>query len=574
VCNFESLDHPKDVNKLKPILSQSTFRQRAHSQGFSLPTATGFGLIILIVGQTMILRSFNDRVATLGQVASNEAVAAAEVGLTRYQAFLNRNRELAFLNACVPAVVTDTTTIIPPATNTNDVNTGSNDIGSVNNPGGVNNPSECGSNTWRNAETALAEKVCPNSSPSVRTQRLQMLAATDTAAWQDIDPNDPRKGQFRLISYTVTDQKGLLTVEGRIPKDGTSSTARDIAAARLQVTIPLTPSSSGQPSLYPGVWLQTLPTSSNNYFNSSANVGSSNPTDAPAIALDVRANVFINDCGVDLRAVRTNPNNAPSTYAVIQTDMPMPALPPVPRVSSTVGDSAANASPSPSVNYLQANFDGITSNEPTPTTSQQAYGLGTINANLTLPRSGDVGRVEEGASPVQVYRYVVDDINLSSRNRLTINSSPREVEVDNRVQTLPVRVELYVQGDLVTGSRIRHDCNSSSNIPCEPTNFRIYAYQYSTNPPESSEYPSFCLTGSRPLKAMIFAPGYRVGTSGSAKLEGTLWARSWATDCDANSDQIMLSQSGNWGNQRVTLPPKLGVIQQWQRQQVSQEGSP
>jgi hypothetical protein len=500
---------------LRPSLSPTVFlgKQALGEQGFSLPAALGFGLIILIVGQTLILRSYSDRVASLGQVAGNAAVGAAEIGLTRYQAFLNRNRELAFMNACVP-----TETISPT--------------------------SLCGANTWRNAETSpdLAGKVCPTSPLAVRTQRLQALAAQDTAAWQDVDPNDLSQGQFRLISYSVDDASsnptGKLTVEGRIPAGGTANTA----AARLQITIPLTRSQMGQPEIYPGVWLQTLDTRP-----SLGNPGSPTPTPEPV--MDVRANVFVSDCGVDLRTIKANPSSGAPTHVVMQTDTPMPALPPLPTISAN-----PSANPSPQGGGTTAPQDN----------SLKAYGLGDISRALTLPRPTDTGIVETGT---QVYRYVADNLHLSSSERLTINTTPKQVQS----QTLPVRVELYLRGDLRADSKVDHDCDPANGVACEPTNFRLYAYQFATQPPPDGVYPSYCITGSnRTLKAMIFAPGYRIGTRGSAKLQGSLWANTWDTDnCRATAGKITLSQSGSWGNQQVMLPPRLGAVSQWQRQQVT-----
>jgi hypothetical protein len=494
-------------------VSRGKLNRQNCSQGFSMPVAMGTGLIMLIVGQTLMVRSYNDRVASLGQVAGNGAVGVAEIGLTRYQAFLNRNRELALMNACAPA--TSSSTCLP--------------------------------DTWRNAVTStkLAGKVCPTSS-SGRTQRLQAMAAQDTAVWQDIDSADPRQGQFRLVSYTVNDPSnptaGNLVVEGRIGQVGSGATAvadGDTAAARLQVTIPL------QPPTYPGVWLTTY----------SSPPGTSSP---PPIALDVRGNVFVSDCGVDLSTIRVNPSNS-QTHMVMQTDMPMPSLPPLPVVMPNPGQTPApNASPSPS-------SDNNTRN------SLTAYGLGTINADLNLPRPGDVPVVEN--SSTQVFRYLVDKIDLSGTSTnvsLDVDTTARELNGGYQA----VRIELYLKGNLVTGSRIHHVCNTPGNTTCEPTNFRIYAYKYAIEAPENGVYPSFCVQSNHSLNALIFAPGYQIGTSGSARLTGTLWARSWDLNCRATPGEIMLSQSGGWGNQQVSLPPQLGAIQQWQRQQVSQEVSP
>jgi hypothetical protein len=508
------------------------------SQGFSMPVAMGTGLIMLIVGQTLIVRSYNDRVASLGQVAGNGAVGVAEIGLTRYQAFLNRNRELAFLDACVPASSTST----------------------------------CSRDTWRNAVTStkLANKVCPASSPELRTQRLQAMAAQDTAAWQDIDSTNPRQGQFRLVSYTVNDPShptaGNLVVEGRLGQEGSGATAvadGDTAAARLQVTIPLTGGRLGQPATYPGIWLTTLNTSTTSPSTFSS--GTTSVSSPSPIALDVRANVFVSDCGANLSAIRVDPSTQ-QNHMVMQTDMPMPSLPPLPVAMPNPGQTPApNTSPSPS------NDNSNSSDRP------RAYELGTISTGLSLPRPEDVPVMEDSSTPngapTQVFRYLVDKIDLtkvSDNVSLGADTTPRELYG----RYYPVRVELYLRGDLVNDSRIHNVCNTprdtTDNMICEPTNFRIYAYKYATEAPENGVYPSFCFPSNHSLNALIFAPGYQIGTRGSARLKGTLWARSWDLSCGATAGQIMLSQSGGWGNQKVTLPPQLGAIQQWQRQESSQ----
>jgi hypothetical protein len=514
--------------KIVGKVNRGQLNRKKCNQGFSMPVAMGTGLIMLIVGQTLMVRSYNDRVASLGQVAGNGAVGVAEIGLTRYQAFLNRNRELAFLDACVPASST----------------------------------SICLPDTWRNAVTSpkLAGKVCPTS-PSARTQRLQAMAAEDVAGWQDIDSTDPRQGQFRLVSYTVTidnsdpkKPKGNLVVEGRIGQDGSGATAvadGDTAAARLQVTIPLTGERLDQPQTYPypGVWLTTIDTSN---LTSSTTAVNNSP---PPIVLDVRANVFVSDCGVNLSTIRVDPDTR-QDHMVMQTDMPMPSLPPLPGVMPNPGQTPApSASPSPGDNNSNS------SDRP------RAYELGTINTDLNLPRPGDVPVVENGST--QVFHYLVDKIDLTTAANASLDVDTTAREISGGYQ--PVRIELYLKGDLVTGSRIHNICNTPGNTTCEPTNFRIYAYKYATEPPkDGGVYPSFCLQSNHSLNALIFAPGYQIGTSGSARLTGTLWARSWDLSCRSTPGQIMLSQSGGWGNQKVTLPPKLDAIERWQRQESSQ----
>ncbi|WP_277867450.1 hypothetical protein [Candidatus Synechococcus calcipolaris] len=64
-------------------------------QGFTLPLVVGMGLVMMLIGVTMMLRSQTQTTTASAQRASEQSVAIAEVGLTRIQDFFTRNR--AFL---------------------------------------------------------------------------------------------------------------------------------------------------------------------------------------------------------------------------------------------------------------------------------------------------------------------------------------------------------------------------------------------------------------------------------------------------------------------------------------------
>lgn len=63
-----------------------------HDQGFALPLAVGMGLIMILVGMTMIARSQNDQITASAQKATASGLGVSEAGVTHVQSFLNKYR--------------------------------------------------------------------------------------------------------------------------------------------------------------------------------------------------------------------------------------------------------------------------------------------------------------------------------------------------------------------------------------------------------------------------------------------------------------------------------------------------
>lgn len=70
-------------------------RNRSTEQGFAIPIAVGLGLIMILLGVTMVVRSQGDQVTASAQKATADSLAIAETGVTRVQAFLNKNSGFA-----------------------------------------------------------------------------------------------------------------------------------------------------------------------------------------------------------------------------------------------------------------------------------------------------------------------------------------------------------------------------------------------------------------------------------------------------------------------------------------------
>jgi hypothetical protein len=389
----------------------------------------------------------------------------------------------------------------------------------------------------------------------VKNQVLQAIADQDTSAWQAVDSNNLSQGQFRLVSYQVdsAQREGTLTVEGRIPQGrSTDTTSSRMGKARLQVVIPINPNPIGRPAVYPGLWLKTLDAQT---LVPGANLVS---TPQSGTRLAVQGNVFVNDCGVDLATISPNPPQTVASYAAVQTNLAMPSLPVLPTINVPVNSSTGSSTTT------------VAASAPTGASSPQAtalpivYSLGTVTRSLTLPRPTDLSSPN---GTTEVYRYVIDAINLSQRSKLKIDASARRNLLNTSVQ-----VELYVKGMLGSTGKLEHVCLDAEG--CQPTDLKIFAYQYADVPPTNGQYPGFCVGSNQAFKGFLFAPGYQVGLATGAKLEGILWAHAWNFNCTSSPDTTTFVQSGNWGNRQMPLPPQLAAIQRWQRQFAGEETLP
>ena len=68
---------------------------RTSEQGFALPVAIGLGLIMLLIGATMIVRSQGDQVTASAQKATASSFDTTETGITRIQLLLSKYGFLA-----------------------------------------------------------------------------------------------------------------------------------------------------------------------------------------------------------------------------------------------------------------------------------------------------------------------------------------------------------------------------------------------------------------------------------------------------------------------------------------------
>lgn len=178
--------------------------------GFALPTAIGIGLIMILLGATMIVRSQGDQVNASAQKATTQSLGIAEAGITYVQAFLNQNR--GFANQSYP---------------------------------------------WT---TYLHELANPCNSGTLYDEASQFNN------WITVGTGTDR---FKVVSYalTPTATEGILVVEGQARESNNVKSTN-----RLQVKVPL--DRSRRPSFSPpGAWAQNFGLGNNRITGSVIDAG-------------------------------------------------------------------------------------------------------------------------------------------------------------------------------------------------------------------------------------------------------------------------------------------------------------
>lgn len=295
---------------------------QAHSKnrdrGFAVPTALMFGLAILLVSTSLIVRSQNDRVTASMQQATDSSLNAAESGITKIQAFLNENRSIAPYSL----------------------------------------------EQWKQASQAGSPMAGLFTGCGLTASEVTNFANTVTT-WQNVDPTDATKGQYRLLRYTYSAAPGTTPGEGTLVVEGRTSNQQ--STNRVQVVIPVQPGDViGIP--VPGVWVTNGGVGGNGFAG----------------------NVVLK-CGTSTAGVNVTGND-PSTgqpYTVKNSPLDLPAPPPKPTT----------------FNVLPA----------------------TIDSDLTLPRLTGAPALRDtpttktiNGRTVQVYEYVVDNLTVKNAE-LTID---------------------------------------------------------------------------------------------------------------------------------------------------------
>jgi hypothetical protein len=447
----------------------STFRTNKAEEGFGLTMSVGFSLVAMLIALAIIGRSFKDTNISVAQKTISRSLSAAEAGVSRYLVLINKYRHLSRYSDCLQR----------------DANGVCTDTGAV--------------TSWSNSD-AIPSIYCPSSMADIRS----ILIPVQTRSWQNLDPADPSKGQYKLVRYTPPSSlggAGSLEIDGRVNQEGSGRAAREsfqTGVTRLKVAVPISEPSLASFPFY-GLWINNLSSASlNNKFKANSILGCNTPS---SISLA---------------------DNIVSPYEFQSIRLAMPSLPAKP-----TSFSASNI-------------------------------LGAVTSNLTIPRVTDSSTTENiKGVPTKIYKYSVSSVNLTGKNNFTVNTTYPST----------TRIILYLDGNISAKGQagIVNICTNATGTAatnCNANDLQIYGY----NPTgeicvsgNGSVLNSFIFA---PTYQIGVAGG---GNSGG--FSGAAWVNDWSNGggCGSNTSHVVLTQTGSWENNPFanSIPPQVNAISEW-----------
>ncbi|CAO5019748.1 EF-hand domain-containing protein [Microcystis aeruginosa] len=532
-------------------------------KGFALALALLIGVIIMGTGITVMMRVQGDQSKVIAQKSRADALSSSEAGVARVRDLLNSVRVMATVDSNCDSgdcweraeVVTNlspnlqrdlkeldiATTCADPSRN-NEIE---NKILAPTEEQRAVNPglSDLASREWFQLEDIF--RVYDHDRDGFITREEwpgtdEVFDAIDINRDDKISPDEINDNRYyRVVGYNFTPSSdpnilglGVLTLEGLSRKSAATDLTNidinrdsgDNAASRnrVVVTIPIKPSLplAFTRTTVPALWIREgapedegqtgqITVSNPNYSGGAkfqGDVVMSDTTEATGFVEEtgtLRPNL---ECHINQNNIQ-QPTPAPNTpYKAQFVGVPFPNLPPIPT--------------------------GLPSGQ-----QNLALNDSLSVAQRTFPRQGDTPttRTINGQS-VQVYEYIVNNINLSGNDKITITPGQRVV--------------FYVKGNI--DGEIEHNCGNVTG--CKPGNLQIYADNGLGAAP-----PQICLR-VRPnerLEAFIFAPAYSLGKTGNGDFVGAAWGKNWGkiSTCASNSGAVAVTQGVEWTDLIENLKP-------------------
>ncbi len=503
-------------------------------KGFALPLAVLIGLIMMVTGMTMIMRAQGDQSKVIAQNAKADGLRSSEAGVARVQDLLNSVRVMATVPSNCTSGDCWQNAQVPTGNPSTDLQKNLKKLAIV---------TACG-NPNRNNE--IADKILAPTNQRAVKPGLRDLASSE---WFQLNDNRYyRVVGYRLSQVEVDNQDvlslGVLTLEGRSRKSAEKDLTKtdikrdndDNAASRnrVVVSIPILPSLplAFTRGTAPALWISEGATE-NAGQTAQITVGSA---DYPGGA-KFQGDVVMSDTTAATGFVEATATLQPDLECFISTDkiqQPTPE-PNTPYKAQFVGVAFGNLPEIPiSLRDEQENLVLTSPLQP---------------AQKTFPRPGDIA---SGTEENKYYEYIVNNINLSGSDKITITPGQRVV--------------FYVRGNI--NGAIEHNCNDEAG--CKPGNLQIYAY----NDPAilGNAAPQICLRGDQELEAFIFARNYSLGKTDNGTFIGAAWGRNWGKipNCDSPNDTVAVTQGVKWDDLPPNLKPaplqtlpQLGNIANW-----------
>ena len=500
------------------LLFKTLLQRRARDEGFTLPMVIALGLVMLLLGVTNIVKSGEENLNAIIQNSSSDALAVAEVGITKYRELLNQNRILTIYNHDQ----WDTNTAIvgtnPDLTVTSDDQT-CDDM--VNTPAGWLDDDDDPSTTppandttqwWEIREDMNGDGDTTDDEDLIGKYRLvsyeydidgQSITEDDD---NDGTPNDTtpnnENGIFSVIAdvnanYPTdtsndndtdddgeSDAVGILTVQGQ---------SADGSEAQIQVEIPLRINQEDIPNLAPVLWIGSADSSYTDNF--ATNVGTITiPSDSNIVR-------FVAGCS-DPADIGTN--------SVISDAR---GIPPITSITNKIIEAASNTN---------ASF---------PTSPDE---LGNTNdIPYVTPSSGVTFNKDVHCKKISDCRYYYKFTGSTDFN-------------DDQIARIDgiAKVTVYVDGDL----KIKKDILGSSI---------------------ASNYLEIYVTGDveidsnnvNTVNAFIHAPNseLKITGSGTVNITGSVWVDKFDNDATVNFGKEQPSGSGTFVTETTKINSRNSV---------------
>lgn len=254
---------------MKLLLLKTLLRRKRKDEGFTLPIVIAIGMVMVLLSAVELVRSGEDNIAAISQEGSADALAAAELGVSRYRDLLINNRVLAVHNSdnwtdsfIIGDSVATPVVLGKICTDTNLLNGWAN------------------TNTWRNISvngTVIGSYrlvqyeydrdgtfgdsndngILDDLEGGNTNDNLVFSQISDTG---DIDEDNVIDRPFDAISNNhndidddlESDAVGILTVQGK----DTPANVTEGSVTQLQVTIPIGVNTQDLTNLSPALWIQ------------------------------------------------------------------------------------------------------------------------------------------------------------------------------------------------------------------------------------------------------------------------------------------------------------------------------
>ncbi len=476
---------------------------RGRNKGFTLPMVIGLGLIIVLIGLTILTRSQIDKVTSISQKDTARAFAIAEGGLARTLGLLNGNFQVL-----LRATQNPTNSNTGQAYLINRTAAGANTalIGQPNDtPVTVTALEE-----WTNAIINNPVPCVDSGSASAVSASLQTNLLTGTIAGNG-------GGTYQVLAYlydsVASPTTAYLLVRGNVP----NSTANAYVVQKMSIV------DKNVPANFPGLLAEDIDLGNNDVLGSVAgNVLCTRLANCP-----IPSNQCVNGQPTldGLRAAVGALNNSIIQGTIAVGSVNLPAVPTAPPAATVVA--------------------GVT-------VTPGSYNLGALSngsAVKNFPRTGDIPY--NGA-----YHYVISSISLSGNasNSLTFDTAKPYTSGGT---TIFPPVYLYVTGDVSLGGNngIRNICTAvsspaSNSAVCGSTSNmgvpdgtgtpdRLRLYGLADDGDGSYDQQITINGGSTAGSMFIYAPDALVGINGgsnSPDIYGAVWAKNWNGSSSNNAE--------------------------------------